>query len=298
MSEKKTLIEVLNAGTAYLERHGIEEARLNMQHLLAHLLSCRRLDLYLRYSEVMQEADLVCLRDLIKQRGEGRPLQHLLGTVEFMGHELVSDHRALIPRPETEFLVDDLIRSYASPQSGLSQPRRILDMACGSGCIGLSLAKAWPEAEVVLADVSEEALDLTRLNAVRLELDRVKVLRSDLFEKIQGSFDLIVSNLPYIPSREIPALSREVRCDPLLALDGGADGLDLVRRFLVEAKPHLASAARIALEVGHDQGPKTAVLITEHGYLQPEVRADLAGVPRFVHAVSGAADEIQALPSS
>lgn len=275
----KPLLDTLRAGTGYLEKHGVEEARLNMEHLLAHVLGCRRLDLYLRFGEALHETDLEKLRGLTKRRAEGEPLQHLLGTVDFLGLELVSDHRALIPRPETEYLCDLLIKRY-----GKTPPARVLDMATGSGCIGLSLATAWPESHVVLADISEEALDLTRLNTERLGLTRVQILRSDLFEKITGSFDLIVTNLPYIPRGEIPTLSREVQRDPILALDGGPDGLDIVRRFLADAPAHLTPSGWVALEVGHDQGHATAEHAQSLGFQQAKVSADLAGIERFVLA--------------
>ncbi len=275
----KPLLDTLRAGTAYLEKHGVEEARLNMEHLLAHVLGCRRLDLYLRFGETLHEADLDQLRGLTMRRAEGEPLQHLLGTVDFLGNELVSDHRALIPRPETEYLCDLLIR-----QHGSQSPARVLDMATGSGCIGLTLAAAWKTSHVTLADVSEDALDLARLNSCRLSLNEVQILRSDLFEKITGRYDLIVSNLPYIPRGEIPTLSREVRRDPVLALDGGPDGLDLVRRFLTESTAFLNPGAQIALEVGHDQGAVTATLAEAAGFVEAHTKADLAGIERFVFA--------------
>ena len=277
----KSLLEVLQSGAAYLEKRGVEEARLNMEHLLAHVLQCRRMDLYLRFDQVLQEADLGVLRDLLKRRAEGEPLQHLLGTVEFMGHELVCDHRALVPRPETERLVEILVE-----QAGKQTPARVLDMATGSGCIGLSLAKAWTGSLVTLADISEDALELARLNTSRLSLEeRVRLLRTDLFEKLEGqTFDLIVTNLPYIPHAEIATLSREVRRDPLLALDGGAEGMDIVIRFLQEVSAHLTLGALVALEVGHDQGARTGELCTEQGLIDVVVRGDLAGVDRFVLA--------------
>ena len=134
----KLLLETLKAGTGYLEKRGIDEARLNMEHLLAHVLQCRRLELYLRFGEALREADLETLRLLVKRRGEGEPLQHLLGSVEFCGHELVCDHRALVPRPETERLVELLIERF-----GGDLPSSVLDVGTGSGCIGLSLAKQW-----------------------------------------------------------------------------------------------------------------------------------------------------------
>ncbi|WP_395737673.1 peptide chain release factor N(5)-glutamine methyltransferase [Prosthecobacter sp.] len=275
----KLILEIVQSGTAYLEKRKIEEARLNMEHLLAHVLGCRRLDLYLRFGEGVPEPELVKLRELLKRRGEGEPLQHLLGSVEFCGHELVSDHRALVPRPETETLVEMVLKKFAAA------PARVLDMATGSGCIGLILAKEWPLSEVVLADISEDALDLARLNASRLGAN-VKFLRSDLFEKISGSFDVIVANLPYIPSAEIPTLSAEVKRDPILALDGGPDGLRIVERFLKDALPHLNTGALIALEVGHDQGAPVATRCTELGYLNASTAADLAGIHRFVFAVA------------
>lgn len=276
----KPLLETLTAGTSYLAKRGIDESRLNMEHLLAHVLQCRRMDLYLRFDQLLKEQELEPLRALLKRRGEGEPLQHLLGTVDFYGLELISDHRALVPRPETERLVDMLVTDgKAAP------PARILDMATGSGCIGLSLASTWPAASVMLADISEDALELARLNASRLNLtDRVKLLRTDLFEKVTGKYDLIVANLPYIPSAEIPTLSREVQRDPVLALDGGPSGLEIVERFLKEVPPHLAEAGTIALEVGHDQGHRTADLCREAGFANAQVRADLAGVERFVFA--------------
>ncbi len=282
----KPLLETLTAGAGYLEKRGVEEARLNMEHLLAHVLGCRRLDLYLRFSENLQEKDLASLRDLTRRRAEGVPLQHLLGTVDFMGNELVSDHRALIPRPETEHLVDWLIREAAKPAatSTLPRPARVLDMATGSGCIGLSLAAAWKDSRVTLADISEDALDLARLNASRLKLDTVQMLRSDLFEKITGRFDLITANLPYIPTAEIPTLSREVRRDPVLALDGGADGMEIVRRFVVDALPHLTAGGWIALELGHDQGAIVADFCRAQGFPQARILPDLAGIERFVLA--------------
>ena len=164
---------VTAAGAGYLEKRGVDEARLNMEHLLAHVLGCRRLDLYLRFSETLQEPDLAKLRDLTRRRADGEPLQHLLGTVDFLGHELISDHRALIPRPETEHLVDWLIREVKA--SRLPLPATLLDMATGSGCIGLTLASAWKDCRVQLADISEEALDLARMNASRLGLDAVQL---------------------------------------------------------------------------------------------------------------------------
>jgi release factor glutamine methyltransferase len=277
----KTILSTLQAGAGYLARHGVEEARLNMEHLLAHVLDCRRLDLYLRFSESLGEPDLCKLRDLTRSRSEGTPLQHLLGTVPFGDLELISDQRALIPRPETEYLCEKLVHRSAS-----QPPARVLDMACGSGCIGLYLAHAWSTAQtqVVLADISEDALDLARLNTSRLDIAHVRSVRSDLFEKITGTFDLIVANLPYIPTDEIPTLSREVRRDPVLALDGGPDGLDIVRRLIDKAPEHLNPDGQLALELGQHQPPLVASLLYDKGWREIETFPDLAGIERFVLA--------------
>ena len=277
----KLLLETLQGGCDYLAKKGIEDPRLNMEHLLAHVLGCRRLDLYLRFNETLHEPDLGPLRQLLRRRGEGEPLQHLLGSVEFCGHEFISDSRALVPRPETEYLVEELIRRFRS-----APPATVLDVGAGSGCIGLSLAAVWPSAQVLLVDISEDALELTRLNATRIKLDanHVKTLRSDLFEKVTGAFDLITANLPYIPKAEIPTLSREVRRDPILALDGGASGLEIVDRFITECSAHLTPDGWIALELGHDQSAAVAEQLGALSFRSIEAFKDLAGIERFVVA--------------
>jgi len=278
----KLLLETLQSGADYLAKRGVEDGRLNMEHLLAHVLRCRRLDLYLRFNEMLQEGELVPLRALLKRRGEGEPLQHLLGTVEFHDSEFICDGRALIPRPETEYLVSHLVgkRFRDSP------PGRVLDVGTGSGCIGLSLAKAWSSSVVTLADISEDALELARLNGERLGLSaqRSRFIRSDLFEKITGEYDLIVANLPYIPRGELPALSREVHRDPTLALDGGISGLEIIARLVEQCPPHLSAEGSIALELHHDQAKRVSECLQQRGFRGIETVRDLAGIERFVFA--------------
>ena len=276
----KLLLETLTSGADYLAKRGVEDARLNMEHLLAHVLGCRRLDLYLRFGEMLQENDLVPLRTLLKRRGEGEPLQHLLGAVEFHGHEFICDGRALVPRPETEFLVQLLVQKRFRD----AKPSRILDVGTGSGCIGLSLAKSWPDAEAMLTDISEDALELARLNAGRLGV-RPRFIRSDLFEKITGVFDLIVANLPYIPLDEKDHLHREVLRDPATALFGGASGLDVIVRFIDECASHLNDNGSIALELHHDQAREVSERLQERSFRGIESARDLAGIERFVFAV-------------
>jgi release factor glutamine methyltransferase len=224
------------------------------------------------------------LRDLMKRRATGEPLQHLLGTVEFHGRTFLCDARALVPRQETEQLVELVL---ALPV----KPVRVLDAGSGSGVIALTLAAEWPEVAVDAVDIFPAALALAAENALRLGLaDRVRFLRSDLFSALpgqEGLYGLIVANLPYIPAGEIPALSREVRRDPLAALDGGPDGGDVIRAFLDQARAHLVPGGGVALEIGAGQ----AEMLMEHlrllGYTDIRAAADYAGINRFLFANHG-----------
>src|SRR4030095_10080680 len=186
-----TVLEVLQATTAYFKKHNVESARLNTEHLLAHVLGRKQSELDLEFERELTESELAPLRDLVKRRGEGEPLQHLLGTVEFCGHVFLCDKRAMVPRPETEALVEILKAEIQNQKS------KMVDVGTGSGVIALSLAANFPEAQIVAVDVSHEALSLARENAARLTLgDRVQFLKRDLLENIEGKFDLIVANLP------------------------------------------------------------------------------------------------------
>lgn len=281
----KTIQDILTSGTAYLEARGIEGARHSMQSLMVHVLGCNRTWLYLHYEDPLSEEKLVPLRELLKRRGKGEPLQHLLGSTEFYRREFRTDSRALIPRPETEELVE-----FALQMAPRRQSMRVLDMGCGSGIIGITLALelAKQQPEVVMADISEAALSLTLENATALGA-KVKTYRSDLFTAwdtpAEGAvqppdlFNLVLANLPYVPEGE--AVSAEVQHDPATALYGGADGLDIVRRFVKDALPHLDSRALVMLEVGHDQGEATRALMEELGYTQTRVLTDMSGKPRF-----------------
>src|SRR2546429_2730300 len=185
-----TVLEVLQATTAYFKKHNVESPRLNAEHLLAHVLGRKRIELYLEFERVLTESDLAPLRDLVKRRSEGEPLQHLLGTVEFCGHVFLCDKRAMVPRPETEELVELLKSEIKNPKS------EILDVGTGSGIIALSLAAKFPEAEILAVDISDDALALAQENAARVKLaDRVHFLKSNLLENVDGCFDVIVTNL-------------------------------------------------------------------------------------------------------
>jgi len=284
-----TVLDTLQKGTDYLVRHGIEEARLNMQLMLAHALKCDRMQLYLDFDRELDEPVLERLRDLVKRRGKGDPLQHLLGTVEFLGREFNTDARALIPRPETEELCDRLMRRAGWPQ-GL----RLLDVGTGSGVIGLTLLDRWQSvgATGVLADLSPDALELARENAALLGLGPpvVEFVRSDLFSglgepALSERFDLIVANLPYIPASEITDLSREVRKDPEMALLGGEVGTEIMERLLLACGPWLRPGGVVALEYGIGQGPALQSMAESAGLDSIQLVKDLTGTERFLFAV-------------
>lgn len=275
VAEMTSVLECINAGTAYLEKRGVEDARRNMQMLVAHHLKCTRMELYLRFDEPLDEKVLAPLRIDLKKRGERIPLQHLLGTVAFHHHEFKTDARALIPRPETEELVEWLI-AHLRPA-----PSSILDMGCGSGVIGLSLAAAWPDAAVTMADVSPDALALARENAELLGLTKVTFRESPLFSAIDGGYDLIVANLPYIPETDRATLTPEVLHDPALALFSGHDGLDLIRLFCAQVTAFLRPGGVVAMEIGHDQAEITSDLLRVAGLAEVTVMKDISGIARF-----------------
>lgn len=277
----KTVLDILETGTEFLEKKSIPEARLQMQWLAAETLNCSRLDLYLNYDRPVTEEELTQLRKWIKLRSENVPLQHLIGKVEFFGSTFFSDSRALIPRPETEELVELITREF-SPGS---EPERILDVGCGSGVIGLSLAKFWPSSTVVLADLSPDALALAQKNAAHLNLTNVEFIESNLFQNIEGRFDLITANLPYISTEEQATMDLEVLKDPHLALFSGKDGLDLIRIFCEELNDHLYQDALVAMEVGYDQGAIVGELLEEKAQLTSvKVHSDLSKIQRFPFA--------------
>ncbi len=274
-----TVLEVLQSTTAYFKKRRVESPRLNAEHLLAHILKRKRIELYLEFERTLTEEELAPLRELVRRRGQGEPLQHLLGTVEFGGHLFVCDKRALVPRPETEQLVD-MLNAECGMRNGKC---RILDVGAGSGVIALSLAAKFPQAEVHAVDISDEALELAAENAARLNLaSRVTFLRSDLLTCVTHVYDLIVANLPYVATGDRASLSREVLHDPEIALFGGEHGDEIVRKLVDSARVHLSAGGLLALEVGLGQADDLAGLMAEKNYHDIKVERDYGGVIRFL----------------
>jgi release factor glutamine methyltransferase len=274
-----SLLEVLKGASDFLGKQGVESPRLNAEHLLSHVLGIKRLELYLQFDRPLGEKEREPLRDLVRRRGTGIPLQHLLGTAEFCGRTFKSDARALIPRPETEQLVERAL-TYPPPSS-------ILDVATGSGVISLTLALERPNAVVTATDISPEALSLSKENAALLGVERITFHEADLMPPGEESFDLITANLPYIPAGEIASLSREVRNDPILALDGGPEGLDLIVRLAPLAFARLNPRGRLILEIGIGQSEAVMECLSGHNYRDIVALPDYQGIPRFIEALKG-----------
>ena len=279
-----TVLEVLQSATGYFQKRHIDSPRLNAEHLLAHVLSRKRMELYLDFERRLRESELAPLRELVKRRGTGEPLQHLLGTVEFCGRSFRCDKRALVPRPETEQLVELLI-SHLKSELACS---RMIDVGTGSGVIALTLAAEFPKAEIVGLDISDDALMLARENAERLKLaDRVLFLRSNLLESIQPDFDLIVANLPYVSTDDRQNLSREVLHDPEVALFAGSRGDELLRQLIQDAPSWLRPGGMLAIEIGIGQSDTLVAALAEKNYRDILTEKDYSGVIRFLFARYG-----------
>lgn len=283
MPETVPLLEVLRGTERYLDDRGVENPRLNAEHLLAHALGLKRMELYLQFDRPLTESERAPLRDLVKRRGAREPLQHVLGTAEFHGRTFACDKRALVPRPETEQLVE-LALEMAKEKPAAT----ILDIGTGSGVIALTIALELPSATLHATDLSPDALSLAAENATRHALtDRIIFHQADLLPPDATRFDLIIANLPYIPAEEIASLSPEVRHDPASALDGGTDGLDLIRRLIETAPDRLAPGGALLLEIGLGQADAVNTLLSARKFRDISVRPDYQNIPRFAVGFHG-----------
>lgn len=270
-----TLQQIYREGKETLKRAGIAEAELDAWYLLEYVTGISRASYYGDPGRVVSEEDLCRYRECIEKRAVHIPLQHITGEQEFMGLSFRVNDQVLIPRQDTETLVEEALK-YAMP--GM----RVLDLCTGSGCILISLLHFCPGLTGVGSDISAEALKMARTNGQRLHVEeRAQWLCGDLFEKVTGAFDLIISNPPYIRSAEIEELQEEVRLyDPRIALDGAEDGLLFYRRIIEESKSYLKNGGRLLFEIGCDQGRDVAELLENAGYTEVSVKKDLAGLDR------------------
>ena len=277
-----TIKENLEAGRNRLTEHGIELAGMKCEWLLSHLLKCRRLELALHYQEALPTARTQDFADGLARLAAGEPVQYVTGETEFMGLPLNVDKRVLIPRPETEQLVE-----YALKTAMAAEPDslHVADVGTGSGCIAIALTSALPESIIHAFDISEQALEVARENARRLKLHQIHFQHNDLLEnQTAASMDLVIANLPYIGHDDMPGLPGEVKdFEPGLALEGGGSGTELVERLVAQCATVLKPGGHVFLEIGETQGDALNKTMARHGYSHILLRTDLAGRPRFLY---------------
>ena len=272
-----TYASALRYGKKYLADRQIENSGGDAWYLMEYVWGIDRNYYFLHSDDIIEQKDEERYRDLLQKRGSHIPLQHLTGTCDFMGLTFQVNDQVLIPRQDTETLVESAL-------SRLKEGDRALDLCTGSGCIILSLEKLGPGIRGLGADISAAALAVAKRNRDSLGLESDFCI-SDLFEGIEGVFDMIVSNPPYIASGKIPGLMEEVRgFEPLLALDGGADGLDFYRRIVKDARDFLKPGGWLGLEIGYDQREAVEELLRRQGFIKTETLQDLAGLDRTVWA--------------
>ena len=280
-----TVLDILQKTTDFFSGKGVESARLNAELIVGHALGLKRMQLYLQFERLLTEPELERIRPLVRRRGQREPLAYVLGTAEFCGLTLKADRRALVPRPETERLVE-LLQERCVPA-----PARVLDLGTGTGCIALALALAWPGAEVVAVDASEEALALARENGESTGLAaRVRWLKSDWFSglPVDARFDLIVSNPPYLTAEETAAAEPEVRTyEPASALTAAEAGMADLRKIIAGAPRFLAPGGWLAMETGIAQHAALLADLARAGLHDGESVKDLADRDRFVVARAG-----------
>ena len=272
-----TLKEALAKAVDKLQQMEVPDADIDAWYLLSYATGLDRAAFFLHGDEPMAEPDMIRYRDLVTKRGERIPLQHLTGEQEFMGLDFHVNEHVLIPRQDTECLVERVL-PYVDG-------KRVLDVCTGSGCIAIAIAKLGKPFIVHGVDISEEALAVARQNATELNAS-VELFAGDLMTRMDGQYDVIVSNPPYISPSVIEGLMPEVRLhEPMLALDGGQDGLEFYRRIAGQAVTRLAPNGRLFLEIGCEQAAAVAEILQKQGYREVQVFQDLAGKDRIVQCI-------------
>ncbi len=281
LSTEWTIRDVLNWTRGYFEAAGIVQPRLEAEILLAHTLDVERLNLYISPDQPLSVDERSRYRTVVKRRREGTPLQHLIGEVQFFGLRFRVCRDALIPRPETEELLDHILKIVPRDRD-----ISCLDLGTGTGVIAVCLARYFPRATVTAIDLSDRALELARENAALNDVvDRIDFHESNWFDRVQGTFDLIASNPPYVAEDELSSLPAEVlEHEPRVALDGGPGGLQALAS-LIEASPsYLNSNGLVFLEIGQGQDADVTKMLTERGFVDVSLESDLAGKKRYAVA--------------
>lgn len=274
-----TIGSILKWSEQYFGSHGAETPRLDAEVLLSYLLGQKRIFLYVHFDQPLTAEELARYREMVKRRAAGDPVAYICGEKEFMGLTFKVTPAVLVPQPDTETLVEAAIERLRGKKSP-----RVADICTGSGAIALALAHYLPESSIAATEISPEALSIAKENAESLDLsERVVFCEGDLLAPLSGeTFDAIVSNPPYIPSAEIAGLPREVRAEPKIALDGGADGLDFYRRLVHESAALLKDGGFLAVECGDTQAGAVAEMAVTGGFGRTEIVHDLADKERVV----------------
>ncbi len=282
MTDMLTVLEVIKKTTEFFAAKGIESPRLNAEQLVGHALRLQRMQLYLQFERSLTDAELEVIRPLVRRRGAREPMQYIIGETDFFELKLKVDRRALIPRPETELLLELVTARQIIP------PDTILDLGTGSGAIALGLARHFPTSAVTAVDLSEEALALARENATAAGLaERVTLVRSNWFADVSPAlrFDLIVANPPYLSAEETAEAAPEVKAhEPAAALTAAEGGLADLRAILAGAPRFLTAGGWLALETGITQHAELARLAAAAGFKRTESLPDLTGRDRFLFA--------------
>lgn len=286
-----TIIKILDWTKQYFADRGVENPRLDAEVLLCAVLQCERIKLYMDFERPLTGAELSQYKNYVARRGQHEPLAYILGEKEFMRNSFKVTPATLVPRPETELLVESLIKAARGLKA--DGDVKILDIGTGSGAIIVSLLDYLPNAKGVGVDISVDALIVAEENSRRIGVrERAGFMQSDLFSRIPADkkFDIIVSNPPYIPAADIAGLAKDVQKEPLGALDGGADGLDFYRRIISEAMDHMTDEGILAFEVGINQAQVVAELCRKAGFKATAIRKDYADIERMVFAVKEEGD--------
>jgi release factor glutamine methyltransferase len=273
-----TVLEVIQRSSEFLAKKGVDSPRLQSELLLAHVLKLPRMQLYLNFDRALSVAELESLRELIKRRSQREPLQHITGSTSFCGLELTVNRHVLIPRPETELLAEQGWNFLNGVTKQVSGKATALDFGTGSGCLAIALAVNCPAAQIAALDVSAETLQVARHNATQHKVtDRIEFFLGDGFAALPSGrrFELIVGNPPYIPTAEIDSLELEVRAhDPVVALDGGPDGLAVYRRLAIETAAFLDPAGKIMLEFGDGQEEAVREVFESQNWIVENILSD------------------------
>lgn len=278
-----TVLESIKLSTEFLEKKGIESPRLNAEILLSEILNCKRLDLYLKFDQSLKELEISKYREWIKRRGLYEPIQYIIGKIEFFGLQFRVNSSVLIPRPETEILVEEVIK-YSKSKNGL----KILDIGTGSGIIAIAIAKQLEDSQITAIDISQEAINLAIENAVTNEvISKLNFLMSDIkdFENNE-KFDVVVSNPPYISKEDFPSLQNEIKdYEPRIALTDSNDGLDFYKIISKRSKSLLKKDGRIYFEVGKGQADNVKRILIENDFICIRSINDYQQIERVVTGV-------------